>query len=120
MSRRPCILIVGDDVDLCEAVAEILRIEGYSVATAHNGKQALEILEKMGPEQPCLVLLDFLMPEMDGEEFARALQAQTFLFRVITLADRFTCFLRKKKSVEHSSRSAILALKVSAFSELHP
>lgn len=72
----PCkrILIVEDERDAREALKEIMEIEGFTVSTAENGQQALEMLEKFG--EPCLILLDLMMPIMNGWEFLEALDQQ--------------------------------------------
>ncbi|QSQ21125.1 response regulator [Pyxidicoccus parkwayensis] len=69
---RP-LLVVDDDADLREALEEVLRDAGYEVLGASNGKHALEVLGAM-PLQPGLVLLDMMMPVMDGGGFARAMR----------------------------------------------
>ncbi len=61
------LLIVEDDPDIREDLAEALRDEGYGVVTAANGHEGLELLSSM--EGCCLVLLDLMMPVMDGWEF---------------------------------------------------
>lgn len=61
------VLLVEDNADVREAIREILEEEGYGVQFAANGRDALELL-KAGPS-PCLILLDLLMPVMDGWEF---------------------------------------------------
>ena len=66
------ILIVEDDEDIRNTVSEILREQDYDVREAEDGKQALEVLESMGNE-PCLVLLDLMMPEMSGTELLQVL-----------------------------------------------
>ncbi|WNG54908.1 response regulator [Archangium gephyra] len=66
------ILVVDDDPDIREALRDILDDAGYSVALAFHGQMALEMLEKMG--QPCLVLLDWMMPVMDGAQFLHLLR----------------------------------------------
>lgn len=60
------ILIVEDDKDLNNAYKIILESENYTVASAFNGKQALEQLDTFEPD---LILLDLLMPIMGGLEF---------------------------------------------------
>lgn len=67
MTQR--ILVVEDEADLRASVAEVLRLEGYEVETAGNGEEALEKLEQGEP--PGLILLDLMMPVMDGWEFRR-------------------------------------------------
>ena len=66
------VLIVDDDVDIREAVAELLADGDYGAVVAGNGRDALEQLHAMD-EKPCVILLDLRMPLMNGFEF-RALQ----------------------------------------------
>lgn len=68
MPARP-ILIVEDDSDLREMMEQLLTLEGYTAATAANGREALEYLRRA--EAPELILLDLMMPVMDGWEFRR-------------------------------------------------
>ena len=63
----PSILVVEDDEGAREALSDILRDEGFRVETAGNGLEALEYLERAPP--PCMILLDLVMPVMDGWEF---------------------------------------------------
>lgn len=71
---RP-LLVVDDDADLREALQDVLRDAGYEVLTAANGRQALEVLAR-APTRPMLVLLDMMMPVLDGAGFLRELNAQ--------------------------------------------
>ncbi len=61
------VLVVDDDHDLLETVATILEMEGYAIATATNGAEALDYLR--ANEHPRMVLLDLSMPIMDGLTF---------------------------------------------------
>ena len=61
------ILVVEDDRDLREILGESLELEGYDVVSAEHGQAALQKLET-GP-RPCLILLDLMMPVMDGWTF---------------------------------------------------
>jgi CheY-like chemotaxis protein len=63
------VLIVDDDVGLREAFAEFLAEEGYDVATADDGQDAFRHLRR--GLRPCVILLDLMMPGMDGWEFRR-------------------------------------------------
>jgi CheY-like chemotaxis protein len=62
------ILVVEDDDDIREALCEMLADEGYAVEVATNGAEALDRLRAMDAK-PCLVLLDLMMPVMDGWTF---------------------------------------------------
>jgi len=66
------ILVVDDDPKLLKMVYRTLLYEGFSVGTAENGIAALRILEK---KQVDLLVLDWMMPEMDGIELTKALRA---------------------------------------------
>ncbi|MBN9684252.1 MULTISPECIES: response regulator [unclassified Corallococcus] len=65
------VLVVDDDPDILEALSEILEAEGFEIRRARNGKEALERLE---PDPPHLILLDLMMPVMDGWEFAQRMR----------------------------------------------
>ena len=67
------ILIVDDEPDILEFLQYNLRKEGYQVVTAPDGQQAIYTAEK---EKPHLILLDIMMPEMDGVEACRQLRAR--------------------------------------------
>jgi CheY-like chemotaxis protein len=73
MSDRPRrILLVDDDADLRQSLAEALENEGYLVAQAANGAEAMETLRQ--PERPAVILLDLLMPVMNGWQFCELKQ----------------------------------------------
>jgi CheY-like chemotaxis protein len=67
MPARGNILIVEDDFDIRDALTQILEEEGYTVATAANGREALDALA--GGPMPSLILLDLMMPIMNGWQF---------------------------------------------------
>lgn len=69
-STKHCpILIVEDDADLREMMAQLLTLEGFRTEAVANGRDALDYLRKGDP--PDLILLDLMMPVMDGWEFRR-------------------------------------------------
>lgn len=72
MARAPLVLVVDDDPDVCALVRRSLGGEGYEVETALDGHAALAFCGKRVPD---VVLLDLMMPQMDGELFANALRA---------------------------------------------
>ena len=63
------VLIVDDDLDIRDAVSEFLAFEGHEVFTASDGEQALVRCRQLRPD---LVLLDLMMPGMNGWDFRRA------------------------------------------------
>lgn len=67
------ILIIDDDLGIREALTEVLSMEGYEVETAANGQEGLV---KLRGFRPSLVLLDLMMPEMNGIEFRKAQLAE--------------------------------------------
>lgn len=67
------VLVVDDDPDILEAVCDILEGEGYRVARARNGREALARIDE---ERPLLILLDLMMPVMDGHAFAQVLHGR--------------------------------------------
>lgn len=71
MSTGKYILLVEDDLDISEAIQSILEDEGYKVKCAYNGKEAMEFL-KDTETIPHLILLDIMMPYMNGYEFREA------------------------------------------------
>jgi CheY-like chemotaxis protein len=71
MSRRVVqlfpVLVVEDDADAREAMKSVLELHGYPVVTAADGSEALDRLRN--GLKPCLILLDLMMPGMDGFQF---------------------------------------------------
>ena len=70
----PCshIVVIEDDTDLRETLKDLLEMEGFRVVTASNGMEGLHQIEQNG--QPCLILLDLMMPVMNGWEFLDVLR----------------------------------------------
>lgn len=94
------ILIVDDDAEVRRIVSEILEGEGYETKQAENGIKALEMLKE---ENFDLVLLDVMMPEIDGWEIAKRIKSDPLLKHTIV------CMLTVKNtpldtlmSIEHS------------------
>jgi CheY-like chemotaxis protein len=69
-ARAQVVLVVDDDPDIREMIAQALELEGWSVAGAANGEEALRAL-RHGP-RPDVILLDLMMPVMNGFEFMDA------------------------------------------------
>jgi CheY-like chemotaxis protein len=76
---RP-VLIVEDDADLREMMAQLLVLEGFTVQAVANGREALDYLYRA--DRPDVILLDLMMPVMDGWEFRRRQLGDSTLSRV--------------------------------------
>jgi CheY-like chemotaxis protein len=68
--RERRILIVEDDLDVRDALTQVLEFEGYAVVGATNGQEAIDRLRE--GNLPSLILLDLMMPVMDGPQFRAA------------------------------------------------
>ncbi len=84
MTDQAKILVVDDSADIVAALADLLEAKGYAVCTAVTGREALAQIES---EQPDLVLLDVMMPEMTGYEVCRKIRENpaTVLLPVVML-----------------------------------
>jgi CheY-like chemotaxis protein len=67
------VLVVDDDPDILQTLALCLSTEGYRVVMASNGQEALKLLEH---EKPACILLDLMMPVMDGWQFVAELDTR--------------------------------------------
>jgi CheY-like chemotaxis protein len=73
MEEQPYILVVDDDPDILEGISAILESQPYRLATARDGKQCMTMLEQ---EIPDLLILDLLMPRMDGWGVIREMRSE--------------------------------------------
>lgn len=76
-SQCDCILIIEDDRDIREVLKMILETEGFTAYTAVNGQDGLKALNSIG--RPCLILLDLMMPVMNGWEFLQTMKTNFFI-----------------------------------------
>jgi CheY-like chemotaxis protein len=79
MGNKIDVLIVEDEPDIRESLQEILELEGVRAASAPNGLEALKYLKE---NQPKLILLDLLMPIMNGIEFRKNQALDSTIARV--------------------------------------
>lgn len=87
MNKSANILIVDDEPDTVEILSRQLGIESYKVFKAYSGKESLELLKKHKPD---LILMDLMMPEMDGFETIRIIRdtAREFIPIIIVTATK--------------------------------
>jgi two-component system, OmpR family, response regulator len=76
------ILVVDDEPSIVDAVATALRYEGYVVEEAYTGRQALDAVTR---EEPDLIVLDWMLPDIEGIEVGRRLRARGFKSAVLFL-----------------------------------
>lgn len=88
------ILVVDDDEGIREILQMAFATEGYSVTTAANGKEALEILSHS--LQFGLILLDLMMPKMNGWEFVEAFQKHNYQIPIILM----TAYTDRVKNID--------------------
>ena len=80
MTPAHYVLVVDDDRDIRESLAELLVEDGHQVRVAANGQEALDLLR--ASERPCLILLDVMMPVMDGRRFLEEKGRDTALVEI--------------------------------------
>lgn len=88
MHTRPLILIADDETRVRRLVAEHLERSGFDVCQAQDGREAVEIFE-VSPARPDLVILDLMMPEMDGHEALAAIRERSAVPVLILTARDF-------------------------------
>lgn len=76
------ILVVEDDRDIQEIVSEILKAEGYEVVTADNGLEGYQLFKERDPD---LIILDVMMPKMDGYQMAKLVRQKNEAVPIIML-----------------------------------
>ena len=81
MSRHKCVLVVDDNDDIRESLMGFLEDHGFSTAGATDGRDALAKLVASGAP-PCLIILDLMMPNMDGRAFREAQMRDPGLARI--------------------------------------
>ncbi|HYF95326.1 MAG TPA: response regulator transcription factor [Symbiobacteriaceae bacterium] len=79
------VLVADDDPKILKVVGEALRLEGYSVTTATNGATALQLCRSQNPH---LLVLDVMMPEMDGLDVCSRLRAMNSQIPILILSAR--------------------------------
>lgn len=83
MKQKPKILLIDDDVDLVTVMRGVLESKPYEVIVAYNGREGLEKAKK---ENPDLIVLDIMMPVMDGFNFAELFSKDPSLKKIPVLA----------------------------------
>jgi CheY-like chemotaxis protein len=103
----PTILVVDDDPDVRTLLETYLQIEGFDVRTAGNGRDALRQLRDT---HPALILLDLMMPVMDGIEFRRRQKQQPALRDIPVV-----CLSARHDAAQTASRLGLAACVTKPF-----
>ena len=102
--NKKTIMVVDDDAEVREAVSELLENHGYAVIPASNGQEALDEL-KIRELKPSLILLDVMMPVMDGQAFCAEQQSDPELKDIpVVVFTAFGAALEKMKEVDAMPR----------------
>lgn len=78
------VVVVEDEPDLRESLKLFLETEGFEVHTASNGREALDLVKRLG--KPVVVLLDLMMPVMNGWEFFKSVKAQSLPSTIVVVS----------------------------------
>ena len=71
---REKILVVDDQKEICDLVRDYLELEGYSVIAAYDGEEAIKLYRR---HKPVLIILDVMLPKLDGMEVCRQIRSQS-------------------------------------------
>jgi len=80
-TQKAKVLVVEDDIHLLEGIRDILELDGYSVLTAENGSNGIEVLNNQ-TAPPDLIVSDIMMPKMDGIQFLKEVRKENRWFSI--------------------------------------
>jgi len=92
MVRRQCIMVVDDDQEILKILNRILELEGFDVVVVADGVSALALMKK---NEPDLVILDIMMPELDGFQTLNLLRERSDIPVIMLSARRELASLQK-------------------------
>jgi len=105
------ILVIDDEQPFCEVVAEILTTFGYPVRKAFNASQALEVLESV---IPILIILDIMMPDVDGLTLVRRFRADPRFSKIPVIMSSAKYLVEDRTEAINAGASAYLTKPFSA------
>ncbi len=101
MAEKRTILLVDDDIFLVDIMAFTFKQSGFEIIKAHNGKEALEVIDK---ESIDLILTDIMMPVMDGFELAKNIKENPKISYLPII------FLTAKSNIEDKNKGFSLGI----------
>lgn len=101
MAEKRTILLVDDDIFLVDIMAFTFKQSGFEIIKAHNGKEALEVIDK---ESIDLILTDIMMPVMDGFELAKNIKENPKIKHLPII------FLTAKSNIEDKNKGFSLGI----------
>ena len=105
MTAHPSVLVVDDDRDNLEMLAEYLTLAGCTVATASSGTEAIAVAESVRPD---VVLMDLALPGMDGWEATRRVKAHPLLQQTIVIAVTAHSLADHKEKAMHAGCDSVV------------
>jgi DNA-binding response OmpR family regulator len=78
-NKQKKVLVVDDEPQICQLICDYLKKKGFLTQVAHNGKMAMQFTKESSPD---LIILDVIMPVMDGLEFLRCLRLEKDYARI--------------------------------------
>ncbi|UCC17881.1 MAG: response regulator [Dehalococcoidales bacterium] len=104
MKNEHSILVVDDEIHMCEVLKRLLKKAGYYVFTASDGKKALNITRERKPD---VILLDLMMPGMNGREVCQIVRKMSPDTKVIYLTAKVESDLVKLKEIRNEADTFI-------------
>jgi len=101
--ERPHLLVIDDDEATARLFGRIAEGEGYEVRTASSGSDARAILTEL---QPAVIILDMIMPDMDGIEMVRWLSGQTYTGRLVLVSGFSQTYLQAAATMARAAGMA--------------
>lgn len=103
LRRRPHILVIDDEPDMCWALENILSHEGYQITTVTNGKEALELAKE---ERFKVIFIDAKIPDMDGIELSRQIKGMNPKAAIVMISGYF---YREDKAIQEGLAQGLYA-----------
>ncbi|MBO6520685.1 MAG: response regulator [Rhodospirillales bacterium] len=105
MVAKPCLLIVDDEPDMVAFVSDVAEDMGFSCASAENGLGCLELFQSVSPVG---IVLDIVMPDMDGIELVRELANHDCAAPIIAMSGYQKMYLELLESLANDQNAVVL------------